>query len=536
MWAWGWEHREPSAEDQDELAELAEAVLGFPARPRLSPPDIEEIELAKPRIDPPGIDDAHASTDRRARLLHTFGKSFRDVTRNLHGIFDPAPDVVARPEDEDAIQALISWAEDERVAVVPFGGGTSVVGGTECTGEGHTGVLSLDLRTLDQVLEVDTEDRTARIQAGVTGPDLNDQLEEHGFALRHYPQSYEFSTLGGWLATRAGGHYATVRTRIDDFTQSLRLVAPGATLETPRVPSSGAGPDLSKLILGSEGALGVITEATMRVEPRPEHRARASLRFDALDPAVQAARRIVQSGLTPANLRLLDSNEAMLNQVAMDGSTVLLVGFESPEHPVEAPLDRALEIAMEAGGELREDPTYRGPGDASASGDGGQDRWRRSFLQAPYLLNTLATLAIVADTFETACTWQGFPDLHAALKQRVGQTMGDRCGTGFLSMRFTHVYPDGPAPYYTFIAPSQPGEELDDWRAIKKSASDTLAEHGATITHHHAVGRVHRPWYEQETPEELRQALRQAKAVLDPHGIMNPGVLVDPVATDEPST
>lgn len=523
VWAWGWADREPTREDQDRLAKLVEGMLGFPERPRLGPPDLDAVDLAQPRMEPPEIPGAGATTEQRSRMLHTFGKAYRDVVRNLHGVFDPAPDVVARPADEVAIEALLAWAVEENVAVVPFGGGTSVVGGVEYDGAGYAGVLSLDLSRMDAILEVDETDRTARIQAGRFGPAINDGLAEHGYALRHYPQSYEFSTLGGWLATRSGGHYATERTRIDDFCQSLRLVAPTGTLETPHVPDSGAGPDLSRLVLGSEGILGVITEATMQVEPRPEYKAKATVRYGTLEEAVEAARRIVQSGLTPATLRLLDANEAILNQVAMDGSNILLVGFESPEHPVDALLDQALEIAQDAGGQV-ETPT----GSSDDDPDGGQDRWRRSFLEAPYLLNTLATLAIVADTFETACTWRSFPGLHEALTTRIQALMDERAGTGFISMRFTHVYPDGPAPYYTFIAPSQPGEELELWQAIKETASDTLREHGATITHHHAVGRTHRPWYEAETPDELRAALASAKKVLDPAGIMNPGALVDP--------
>lgn len=529
VWAWGWQDREPDASTLDEVARLLEAFLGFPERPRLEPVDPATIELPSPRIPAPNLD-ATVSDEHRSRLLHTYGKAYRDILRNHQGTYDPAPDLVAQPSTIDAVAELVDWAHRERVAVVPFGGGTSVVGGVEADPEGYAGVLSLDLRDLDRVLAVDQEDHIAHVQAGLTGPRLNDALAEHGYVLRHYPQSYEFSTVGGWIATRAGGHYATERTRIDDFVQSVGLVAPAGQLRTPRVPSSGAGPDLSKLLVGSEGTLGVITDACLRVEPRARHRARATLLFEHRGNAVRAVRDIVQAGLAPANLRLLDRQEAMLNQVS--DQNVVLVGFESPTQPMEHPLTQALAIGREAGGQLEEEPTHVAPGEATSSEDGDEGeagRWRASFLDAPYLLNALVCLAVVADTFETCVPWSRFEALDQALRSRLSSIMEERCESGFLSMRFTHVYPDGPAPYYTFLAPGEPGEELGIWRALKQAASDTIREHEATITHHHAVGRTHRPWYDEETPKELIASLRQAKNVLDPKGIMNPGALVDPM-------
>lgn len=531
LWAWGWADREPTDERLDKLAALVEGMLGFPERPRIAPADPEEVDLADPRVEPPGLGEPEVTADRRARLLHTYGKAYRDVLRNHRGVFDPAPDLVARPTDEPGVRALVDWAHEEGVAVVPFGGGTSVVAGLEADGDGYEGVVSLDLRGLDRVVDIDEEDRLARVQAGLTGPQLNAALREQGYVLRHYPQSYEFSTVGGWIATRAGGHYATERTRIDDFVQSAHLVAPAATLETARVPSSGAGPDLASFVVGSEGALGAITEARLRVEPRARHRSRATLHFEDRSDAVRAVRAVVQSGLRPANLRLLDRREAMLNRVADEN--VVLLGFEAPGHPVQTSLEQAVAMCRDEGGRLADDPTHRVPGEEADPGDDedGDEagRWRASFLDAPYLMNAMVGLAVVADTFETCVPWSRFEALDRALRDRLLACMEERCGTGFLSMRFTNVYPDGPAPYYTFLAPADPGEELDVWRELKTVASDTIREHAATITHHHAVGRTHKPWYEGETPDELRQGLRQAKAVLDPRGIMNPGALVDPL-------
>jgi alkyldihydroxyacetonephosphate synthase len=524
FWGWGYSHKTPDEEERRELAEVVETYLGFPERPMLDMPTLEDIDLPTSSVEPP-FD--FCTTEDGSRAHHTYGKGYRDLVRGFHGDFSSAPDAVARPESEDDITKLLEWASENDVGVVPFGGGTSVVGGVECEGNGFAGVVSLDVRGLDEVLEVDHVSRSARIQAGATGPRLQEQLKEEGMRLRHYPQSYEFSTLGGWLATHAGGHFATVYTHIDDFVENVRMVTPTGTIETRRLPSSGAGPDPNALLLGSEGAFGVFTEAWLRVQPRPEHRAKATVAFEEFDDGVEAARRIVQARLYPANCRLLDRNEAVLNQIG--GTNLLVLGFESTDHPVEADLERAVEIARECGGEVREksvsdetDDDTDEDRDETTEGD-----WRQSFFDAPYMFNGLVSIGVLVDTFETAVTWDGFYELHDAVQTEVTEKMNDVCGDGFLSCRFTHVYEDGPAPYYTLLAPAEVGNELGQWRAIKSTASEVLEEHGATITHHHAVGRVHKPWYRDETPDEFRDALRATKGVLDPAGVMNPGVLLD---------
>ncbi|MFB6165823.1 MAG: FAD-binding oxidoreductase [Haloarculaceae archaeon] len=538
FWGWGYAERFPDDEARRALAERLETMLGFPERPLLDPPALADVSIPASSLSIPDRLASFCSTATEDRVRHTYGRSYRDLVRGFHGDYEPAPDAVAEPTSEGEIAALLEWATAAGVAVVPYGGGTSVVGGVECDpadGAGYAGVVSLDVGALDSVREVDPHSRTALIEAGATGPELNDQLAAEGYQLRHYPQSYQFSTLGGWIATRAGGHFATLYTHIDDFVESVRMLTPAGSFETRRLPASGAGPDPNRLVLGSEGTLGVITEAWLRVQPRPEYRARATLHFDDFEAAVDATREIVQARLYPANCRLLDSREAMLHEVAMDGSHVLLVGFESIDHPVADDLDRAVEIAEALGGDLREDPTVEGSHvESEGSDDGDGDRedsaegeWRSAFFEAPYEFNALVSLGVIADTFETAVTWDQFPELHAEITERVTETMDEVCGAGFLSCRFTHVYPDGPAPYYTLLAPAEVGNELEQWREIKAAASDAIEEYGGTITHHHAVGRVHRDWYERETPAEFRDALRGAKDALDPAGIMNPGALLD---------
>lgn len=526
FWGWGWEDKFPDAATRKTLGAQAGAMLGFSPERCDEPPSLGSIELRKPRIDVPTSLQRFMSDHHEARIRHTYGKSYRDVLRGFRGDFAPAPDLVARPADEGDIAAVLDWASGAKVAVIPFGGGTSVVGGVEGdVDDRYQGVVSLDLGRLDRVLEVERSSLSARIQAGATGPALEAQLGRRGLTLRHFPQSFEFSTLGGWIATRAGGHFATLYTHIDDLVQSTRAVTPRGLWESRRLPGSGAGPSPDRLMIGSEGIFGVITEAWMRVRSRPTFRATATTHFTDYGRAVEAVRALSQSGLYPSNCRLLDKREAALNAVTMDGSHVLILGFESADHPVEPWMERALELVFDHGGTCPKGPAYREGGER-AGGSGGAGAWRDAFIDAPYLLNIMASMGMIADTFETACTWDAFEALHQGVIRAVREAMKDACGAGFISCRFTHVYPDGPAPYFTFVAPGRHGAELDQWTTIKRAASDAVLAHGGTITHHHAVGRVHRPWYEKQRPTLFGDALRAMKRTFDHEAVMNPGVLI----------
>jgi alkyldihydroxyacetonephosphate synthase len=531
FWGWGWADKLPDPQARRAVGQMVSALLGgAPLEPR-EPPREQDISLAPSRLAIPAALAPILSDAPGDRLRHTYGRSYRDLVRGFAGHFEPAPDLVAHPNDEEGIWAVLDFASAHRLAVIPYGGGTGVVGGTEADprdlADRH-GVVSLDLGRLDRVLEVEPRSRAARIQAGTTGPALEAQLAGHGFTLRHFPQSFEFSTLGGWLATRAGGHFATLYTHIDDLVESVRMVTPRGLWESRRLPASGAGPSPDRLALGSEGILGIITEAWMRVRPRPRWRASASMRFGDFGAAVGAARDLAQSDLYPSNCRLLDAQEGMLHRVVSGGDSVLLIGFESADHPLEASMSRALEIARGRGGTGEASYTDAGGPADRTDAAGAARSWRTAFLDAPYLFNTLVSLGLVVDTFETACTWDRFDQLHAAVSTAVSQTMAAECGGGLLSCRFTHVYPDGPAPYYTFVAPGHPGAELIQWQAIKAAASEALLAHGGTITHHHAVGRTHRPWYDRQRPDPFAAAFAAAKRALDPDGLLNPGVLIAP--------
>jgi alkyldihydroxyacetonephosphate synthase len=516
-WGWGYEDEQPSLEEQRAAARLLTDRLGFGSTDPEVPAPL--AELRAPRITPPEALAEICSTDDYERALHAYGRSYRDIVRAFRGRFDHPPDVVARPRDEAEVRAVLDWALSAGAAVIPFGGGTSVVGGVEPdVGDGYAGTITIDLKALDRVLEVDPVSNAARIQAGAIGPRVEEQLAGHGMTLRHFPQSFQFSTLGGWIATRAGGHFATLYTHIDDLVESVRAITPAGAWESRRLPGSGAGVSPDRMLVGSEGTLGLITEAWVRVRPRPQHRASAGVRFTEFDAAAAAVRAISQAGLYPSNCRLIDAAEALVTG-AGDGSHALLVlGFESATHEVEHPMTLALEVCGDHGGSWER----RGGGDSVSS-------WREAFLRAPYLRDTFVAIGVLSETFETAITWDRFAAFHESVLERTRAAVREVCGAGCVTCRFTHVYPDGPAPYYTILAPARRGGELEQWAEIKGAAADAVIAAGGTITHHHAVGRDHRPWYDRQRPDPFAVALRGAKAAIDPTGALNPGVLIDPV-------
>lgn len=527
-WGWGWEDQALSDDQTEKLAAAMRAR--FATDLTVAPaPRLEDVGLPASRVEPPAALAARCSTDRRDRASHTFGKSYRDVVRGFRSELTHPPDVVAFPETEADVVDLLDWCAGADIAAIPYGGGSSVVGGVEGNvGDGYAGVVSIDLTRLDRVLEIDRTSRAARIQAGALGPVLEDQLRPEGYTLRHFPQSFEFSTLGGWLATRSGGHYATVYTHIDDLVESMRVVTPTGVSESRRLPGSGAGPSPDRLFLGSEGSLGIITEAWMRLQDRPVHKASAGARFADFDAAVAATRALSQSGLFPTNCRLLDAGEAATAAGVDDGSHLLILGFESADHPLGPWIDRAVELVADHGGTVPGGVTVTDESaDAGAAGrEGAVGAWRSSFLRAPYGRDALVRMSVIVETFETACTWDAFPALHAGVTEAVLDAVRRICGDGWITCRFTHVYPDGPAPYYSVFAPGRPGSEVAMWDEIKVAAAEALAAHGGTITHHHAVGRDHDRWYRAQRPEPVGRALAAAKSALDPAGILNPGVIV----------
>lgn len=527
IWGWGYADEALSGQEQQLIQSMARAFPGL--GPAVSEPRLEDFSLRRPAFTlPEAIADDFSSLPYD-RLSHAYGKSYADGIRMLMHEVPAPPDFVAFPKSTQAVLDILDWASTANVAVVPFGGGTSVCGGVETdVGQDYAGCISLDMQFMNRVLEVDETGLTACMQAGIFGPELEGHLRPAGLTLRHFPQSFEFSTLGGWIATRSGGHFAMGQTHIDDFVQALDVVTPRGTLATRRLPGSGAGPSPDRMLIGSEGTLGVITEAWVRLRRRPVYRASASVRFASMDAAVSAVRAVAQSGLQPSNCRLLDEDEVKLNHVSDGRSATLIVGFESASFAVDHSLQLALELLSDHGGQLSPQ---------SHAGSGGQDQagaqWRQAFLRMPYYRNELMRMGLIIDTFESAVPWGRFDAFYRGIRQRIGEAIREVTGnSGHLSCRFTHVYPDGPAPYFTFAAAGaaqdMPGV-LAQWQDIKRAANAAVVDLGGTITHHHAVGRDHRSGYHQQSPPLFQSALAATKHALDPAGILNPGVLLDPV-------
>src|SRR4051812_16526178 len=493
---WGWGATTEPALDAAPLRDH----LGFGGELE-DPAPLESIELPAPALPRPPVP---ATDDHRARVTCAHGASYADVVRVFRGEIGQAPDWVLQPTNDEEVATALAWAADQGAFVIPRGGGTSVVGGVTPDREG---TVVLDLAAFTG-LELDGVSRSAKLGAGMPGPMVEEALKRHGMTMRFFPQSFEFSTVGGWIATRAGGHFATGPTHVDDLVESVRAITPSGVWESRRLPGSGAGPSPDRMLLGSEGILGVITSAWVRIQPRPEHRAGRTVRFERFEDGAEAVRAIVQSGLRPSNCRLIEADEA---RFTMAGDTnVLVLAFESTTFPVERELELALELCE--GGEPD-------PPKAAASGN-----WRSAFLRAPYLRDTFVAMGVLSETFETAITWERFPALREACVAAARTVLDDERAT--VTCRFTHAYPDGPAPYFTVLAPARRGEEADQWWAVKRAVSDAVIDAGGTITHHHAVGRAHRPWYDRQRPEPFAHALRGAKAAVDPAGVLNPGVLL----------
>jgi alkyldihydroxyacetonephosphate synthase len=520
IWMNGFESEEPSEEQRQEQATQLGQRLGITID--LPPiPRVEDFQMRAPRITPPAALAEFCFTDNYERALHAKG----DRLQEIRGIFDNPPDVVAHPRTEEELERVLDWCSTTGYVAIPYGGGSSVVDGVTPP-EGYDGVVTIDMDQFDQVLEIDKTSRAARIQAGVYGPHLEDQLRPHGFTLRHFPQSFTMSTLGGWIATRSGGHYATNHTHIDEFVESARMLTPRGWWEKRRLPGEGAGPDPNRLVIGSEGILGIITEAWMRIQTRPTFRATAGVTFPTWEFGYEAVRRIVQAKLWPANLRILDPDLAR-DTAGMDGTRALvIISFESGEVPQDWLIRQAVQIARDAGGEIDdEDILIAGSGEPTGR-QGAVGAWRDAFIPRGGGVST--GIGMVTGTFETAITWDRWPAFDAAVREATLRALKEICGGGTVNCRFTHVYTDGPAPYYTFAGAYRPGITKKEQMALKTAASDAVMAAGGTITHHHAVGRQHRPWYDIERPEPFALALKAAKQALDPKGVLNPGVLIDP--------
>ena len=536
-WGWGVDgHDGPVPTGADALLT---AALGLdPGAPRREPPALESLVLPASTATPGArttlqaiVGAAWVRDDHAARVAHALGRSYPDLVRLRSGRLEAAPDLVVEAGSAAEVLAVLRACAQLDLAVVPFGGGTSVVGGVEALRGGRSGVIALDLGRLTGLVDVDERSGLATLRAGTFGPDAEAALARHGLTLGHHPQSFEFSTVGGWIATRSAGQASTGYGRIDTLVQGLRLAAPAGEVVTGAGPASAAGPDLRELLVGSEGTLGVITEATLRVRPAP-----GATRFEAwalpgFQTGTEALRALAQGGVAAAVTRLSDEEESRMN-LAMSprgparamATYLRLRGMPRPCLLVLGWEDRD-DVALRA----RRAATVRVLRDhgAVAMGTRAGNAWARGRYHGPYMRDELLTRGVLVDTLESAATWTALPETYRAVGAALRGSLAGRGTPALVGCHVSHLYPTGASLYFTFLARQQAGAELAQWHAAKTAAGDALVAAGATITHHHAVGRDHAPWLADEVGPLGIALLRAAKATLDPTGIMNPGKLID---------
>lgn len=496
---------------------LVDLAFGLQERPAVTDPVPPPSALGPDLLDELRaiVGAEHVLVDDGTRALRTRGKSTPDLLRARAGDLDDAPDAVVRPDGHAEVEAVLTWAGRHRVAVVPFGGGTCVTGGLAARRDGLAGLVSLDLVRMKRLLAVDDVSMTATLEPGLRGPEAEALLAAHGLTLGHHPQSYLHASLGGFAATRSSGQSSAGYGRFDAMVVGLTAATPTGSLELGAAPASAAGPDLRQLLLGSEGAFGVVTSVTVRVRRLPEVRTYEGWRWASFDAGADAMRVLAQAGLLPTVLRLSDETETAINLAdpssiggSEDTGCLMITGYEGTPEQVEARRSAVGAVLDRLGG--------------TALGTGPGDRWAHGRYGAPYLRDSLLDHGVLVETLETATFWSGRERLYADVKAALTASLGEGA---LVLCHVSHVYETGCSLYFT-VAARQGEDPLDQWRAAKAAASDAIIAAGATITHHHAVGTDHLPWFAQEIGEVGVRMLRAVKAELDPVGILNPGVLI----------
>jgi alkyldihydroxyacetonephosphate synthase len=530
---WGWGDPAVAPElDAAALATLRERVGAL--EPSARAETLESFDLPPAESLPPALLEAVGEKSVFAgvedRVRHATGCGYADLARLRSGRLDTAPDAVLLPSDADTVRRVLDICGAEGVAVVPFGGGTSVVGGVEPLRGSHSRLVSLDLSRLRDV-EVDRRSLLARLGAGLRGPEAEAALRAQGLVLGHYPQSFEYATIGGFAATRSAGQSSSGYGRFDSLVSSVRLLAPAGELRTLETPHTAAGPALRELIVGSEGVLGVIPEVTVRVRPEPRVRRYEAWIAESFEAGAEIVRALAQGPGLPDVIRVSDEEETEVSLALSGprgataalfggylglrrkrGGCLIVVGLEGDEESVAR--RRALAVrALRAGG-------------GAYLGQSAGRSWERSRYQGPYLRDTLMDMGALVETLETSHTWSRLGDLHAAVGASIRDSLAAQGTPGLVFCHLSHAYADGASLYFTFISRARHGEEIKQWGAVKRAASEAIVAAGATITHHHAVGRDHTPYMEAEVGETGIEVLRAVKEQLDPAGIMNPQKLI----------
>jgi alkyldihydroxyacetonephosphate synthase len=494
-------------------------------------PTAAELEPEQVRLRPSALSPAdhdrlaaivgaeYCSVDDHGRLLRAGGKSTLDLLRRKDSGVQDAPDAVLLPVSDDEIAAIVRYCADRSIAIVPFGGGTSVVGGLDPIRGDFKAVVSLDLRRLNELHSLDEISGEAELGAGLTGPEAERLLGERGFSLGHFPQSFQFATIGGFAATRSSGQDSAGYGRFNDMVRGLRTVTPAGILDLGRAPESAAGPDLRQLLVGSEGVFGIITRVRVRVHPAPAATRYEAWSFPDFATGADALRAVVQTGTGPTVIRLSDEAETGVNLATTEsigeeritGGCLAVTAFEGTEAHVESRHAETRAVMDARGG------TSLGEAPARA--------WEHGRFGAPYLRDSLLSAGALCETLETATNWSNVPALKAAVTDALTSSLADSGTPALVLCHISHVYPTGASLYFTVVA-GQRGNPIEQWRKAKSAASDAMMRAGATITHHHAVGADHRPWMREEVGDLGVEVLRAVKGVLDPTGILNPGKLI----------
>ena len=517
----GWGDPERATDLPRAVRTLLPLMLGRVRRPDPAPA-IGAVEVAASRLSGEDVDALGAVvgpdrvlTDTETRIRRSGGKSTPDLLHR-RAAHQEAPDAVVRPADHEQVRETLRTAAERDLAVVPFGGGTSVVGGVDPDAGAHRAVIALDLALLSGLIGLDEVSGEAVLFAGTRAPEAERLLAAHGFELGHYPQSFRYATIGGFAAARSSGQNSAGYGRFDAMVTGIRMATPTGDLDLGRAPGSAAGPDLTRLLLGSEGAFGVITEVRVRVHRTPQERIVESWTFPDFVTGVDALRQVVQRGGTPTVIRLSDEAETgvslaqlgRIGKVLAKGASAVTV-FEGED--AERRRERTAALIAEAGG--------------SSTGRGDAEEWMRTRFDGPYLRDALLDAGVFCETLETATTWSNLHALRTAVTAALKDGFSDAGGKSFVMCHVSHVYPTGASLYFTVLAGIK-GEQLGVWDTVKHRAGDAIVAAGGTITHHHAVGRDHAPWLADEIGETGIRILRAVKRELDPQGIMNPGVLV----------
>jgi alkyldihydroxyacetonephosphate synthase len=535
-WGWGTDQA-PTPELPADAEPLLRAELGLGDR-RTPHVPLDEVRLPEPALPDRTlarlagvVGEENVRQDRLSRVVHAAGRSYPDLVRLRSGDGSGAPDAVVYAGSHREVADVLAACDADGIAVIPFGGGTSVVGGVEPLHDGFPAAITLDLRRMNRLVAADRTSLTATFEPGISGQRAEAVLASRGLTLGHYPQSFEFATIGGYVATRSAGQASTGYGRIDELVLGLRLAAPVGEVDVKAFPASAAGPSLRELLVGSEGTLGVIIEATLSVRPLPERRRYEGWSFKSFDEGIEAFRALEQRDASPDVARLSDERETRLSMALAsngsaaeragraylrarghEGGCIVIVGWEGEEGELGRRRHHTRAVLREAGG--------------LALGERPGRSWLRNRYAGPYLRDALLDHGVLVETLETATTWSNLRELYAAVGDALRESLSARGTPPLVMCHVSHLYRSGASLYFTFIARQEEGAELEQWQAAKTAAGDAIVAHHGTITHHHAIGRDHTGWMRAEVGDLGVELLQAAKERLDPRGIMNPGKLL----------